>query len=369
MSEPLRIAIDATPLLGPRTGIGVSTEAIINRLAVNPDFHVSGFIVSLRGRKDLSAALPSGVTELALPFSARIARTLWKQVAWPRLGEFDVVHGTNFVVPPSKSGVGLVTINDLTPWTYPELATSDTRRYPQLVERARQRGCHVHAISHFVANEVVEKLDFEPERVHAIPLGFEPGPPGDPARGQSLAGGDNYLIAIGTIEPRKDYPGLLRTLATLRKSRHPDLRLVVIGADGWGVDAFVSELEHLGLDDAVKRTGFVSEQDKADMLAGARCLVYPSLYEGFGLPPLEAMAAGVPVVTTAAGAIPEVVGDAALVVEVGDVEAMAQAIDRLIEDSELGADLAQLGRNRVALFDWDQTVAQLVELYRAIAGY
>ena len=115
MSEPLRIAIDATPLLGPRTGIGVSTEAIINRLAVNPDFHVSGFIVSLRGRKDLSAVLPPGVTELALPFSARIARTLWKQVAWPRLGEFDVVHGTNFVVPPSKSGVGLVTINDLTP--------------------------------------------------------------------------------------------------------------------------------------------------------------------------------------------------------------------------------------------------------------
>jgi len=368
MAEPLRVAIDATPLLGPRTGIGVSTEAIISGLAQDPRLDVTGFVVSLRGRKGLSALLPPGVDEVAVPFSARLARTMWKRVAWPRLGTFDIVHGTNFVVPPSKSGTGLITINDLTPWSYPELATPDTRRYPRLVEQARNRGAHVHAISHFVADEVVAKLDFEPERVHAIPLGFHAGPRGDAQRGRELAGSEKYLVAIGTIEPRKDYPGLLRVLDNLRRAEHPDLNLVVIGADGWGVDAFDSELSHLGLADAVVRTGFVSESDKADLLAGSRCLVYPSLYEGFGLPPLEAMAAGVPVVATSAGAIPEVVGDAALLVDAGDVEAMAHAVAQVLTDDALATTLVSRSRDRLGLFAWSKTVERIADLYLSIAA-
>ena len=341
----------------------------MSRIATDPAFEVTGFIVSLRGRRNLADALPQGVRPLALPYSARMARSLWKHIDWPKLPEFDVVHGTNFVLPPTKStSPGLVTINDLTPWIYPELATSDTRRYPQLVEQARKRGAHVHAISHYVGDEVVEKLGFEPERVHPIPLGIEPGPSGVAARGHDLVGTDNYIVAIGTIEPRKDYPSLLRALAELRGSSHRELKLAVIGSDGWATGAFESEIERLKLAESVFRPGFIDEQTKADLLAGARCLAYPSVYEGFGLPPLEAMSAGVPVVTTAAGAVPEIVGDAALVVEVSSSEAMAAAIARVLDDSALSTDLVKRGHERVVLFQWNHTVSAMASLYRMLAS-
>lgn len=365
----LRVAIDATPLLGPRTGIGVATEALLKRLPSDPTLDVTGFVVSMRGRNSLAAALPPGVRPLGLRYSARMSRTLWKYLDWPRLSEFDVVHGTNFVVPPSRNErSNLVTINDLTPWIFPELATSDTRRYPKLVERARRRGAHVHAISHYVGDEVVEKLGFDRERVHSIPLGHDPGPAGNSQHGHSAAGTDSYIVAIGTIEPRKDYPSLLRALAELRATEHRDLKLVVIGSDGWASDEFNRELRNLRLGDAVIRTGFVSQQVKADLLAGALCLAYPSVYEGFGMPPLEAMAAGVPVVTTKAGAVPEVVGDAALVVEVSNSGAMAAAIARVISDSSLRSELISKGAERVGLFKWSHTVHAMSSLYRMLAS-
>lgn len=366
VSEILKVAIDATPLLGPRTGIGVATEAILKRLASDDSLEMTGFVVSFRGRHALPGVLPAGVRNLALPYPARLARTLWKYADWPGLGDFDLVHGTNFVVPPSTAGASLVTINDLTPWNYPELATRDTKRYPQLVERARQRGAHVHAISHFVANEVVDKLNFLPDRVHAIPLGYEPGPFGEPSTGKAAAGFERYVIAIGTIEPRKDYPALLSALAQLRRLSHPDLGLVVVGSPGWGVEAFDAQLTQLDLGGAVLRTGYVTAQRKADLLAGAECLAYPSLYEGFGLPPLEAMAAGIPVVATAAGAIPEVVGDAALVVEVGSTEALADGIARLLDDPKLAGELVSKGYERVELFQWDETARRISDLYKSL---
>ncbi len=365
----LRVAIDATPLLGPRTGIGVATQAIMSRIAVDPTFDVTGFLVSARGRKGLIEVLPAQVSPLALPYPARLARSTWQHLNWPSLPSFDVVHGTNFVLPPSSSAIpGLVTINDLTPWLYPELVTSDTGRYPKLVDRARKRGAHVHAISHYVGDQVVDMLGFDAERVHSIPLGHDPGPDGSAARGRDLVGTEDYIVSIGTIEPRKDYPSLLRALAELRAKDLPDLRLCVIGADGWAATEFNSELQRLGLENAVFRPGFVDQDTKADLLAGARCLAYPSVYEGFGLPPLEAMSAGIPVVTTAAGAVPEVVGDAALVVAVSDSEAMAAGIARVLQDRVFSQELVDRGRERSRLFSWDHTVSAMASLYRMLAS-
>jgi glycosyltransferase involved in cell wall biosynthesis len=145
-----------------------------------------------------------------------------------------------------------------------------------------------------------------------------------------------------------------------------DLRLVVAGPDGWGVDAFTAALAQAHHRDRVVRLGWVTDEVRADLLAGATAFAFPSVYEGFGLPPLEAMAAGVPVITTRAGALPETVGDAAVLVEPGDLDALAEAIALVTSDDARRAELVEAGRARAALFSWDETAASMVRLYRSL---
>jgi glycosyltransferase involved in cell wall biosynthesis len=194
-----------------------------------------------------------------------------------------------------------------------------------------------------------------------------PGLPGDAAAGRSLSGGHPYVLAVGTIEPRKDHPTLVEAFASLR-SAHPELRLVIAGPDGWGVEAYDDAVRRTGTSSAIVRLGFVSEQTKADLLAGASVFAYPSRYEGFGLPPLEAAAAGVPVVATDAGAIPEVMADGASIVAVGDAAALAAALDQALTDDDLRRRLVAAGRVRVQRHGWPEAVARLVELYGRLAG-
>ncbi len=279
---------------------------------------------------------------------------------------YDVVHGPNYVVPPAGGGAELLTIHDLTAWRFPHLVSGATATFPKLVDEAIRRGAHIHAVSDSVGDEVAHFLPLPKERIHVIPNGVVRPAGGNVAAGLALAGGHRYLLALGTIEPRKDHPTLLRAFAELRSS-HPDLRLVVAGADGWGTDAYEQTLDETGVGEAVVRLGYISESTKADLLAGAALFVYPSIYEGFGLPPLEAAAVGVPVVATAVGSIPEVMGDAALLVPTGDVSALAEAIDRGLTDDHERTRLVTAGLVRADHYSWDRSVEQLVELYRTIS--
>jgi glycosyltransferase involved in cell wall biosynthesis len=171
------------------------------------------------------------------------------------------------------------------------------------------------------------------------------------------------------VEPRKDHPTLVRAFAADAHSGPlGGVRLVLAGPDGWGTEALDAALARSPAADRVTRLGWVDDAARADLLAGASVLAYPSRYEGFGLPPLEAMAAGVPVVATAVGAVPEVVGDAAVLVPPGDPEALAEALRAVLLDAEQADDLRRRGRARVAAFDWDRTVDGLVDLYRDAAG-
>jgi glycosyltransferase involved in cell wall biosynthesis len=371
---PLRVAVDATPLFGARTGIGRFTAAILAGLGSRPDVAPRAFAATWRGRGLLDRLLPAGVEALHRPMAARPLRAAWGAVDHPVAewwtGPVDVVHGTNFVVPPTRRAAAVVTVHDLTAVHFPELCTPDVRRYPHLLRRALDRGAWVHAVSDFVAAEVVRELGAPPERVRAVPNGGpDPGPAGDPAAGRALAGGERYVLTLATVEPRKDHPTLVRAFASdALAGPLADVRLVLAGPDGWGTEALQAALARSPAAARVTRLGWVDDASRADLLAGAAVLAYPSRYEGFGLPPLEAMAAGVPVVATAAGAVPEVVGDAAVLVPPGDADGLAAGLAQVLLDDGRADDLRRRGRARLAAFDWDRTVEGLVALYREAGG-
>jgi glycosyltransferase involved in cell wall biosynthesis len=369
----MRVAVDVTSMLGVGTGVARFTRELVIRLAARPDVSLVGLATTWRGRGRRPDGLPDEVTMARprLPMPARPLHELWRRAAWPPVewwtGPVDVVHGTNYVVPPARGAGCLATVHDLTMFLHPELAEPTALRFPPLVRAAVARGAHVHTVSRFVADEIVELFapELAPERVHVVPNGVTPVT-GDAQRAHALVGPAPYVLALGAIEPRKQLPLLVRAFDAVA-ARQPDVGLVVAGPDGWGVDEFDAAVGSAAHRRRIRRLGWVDEGTRGDLLAGAALLAFPSVYEGFGLPPLEAMSAGTAVVATRAGAIPDVVGDAAMLVIPGDVDGLAGAIERLLSDDGLRRDLIERGRRRASEYTWDRTADGLAAVYAEVA--
>jgi len=369
-SPRLRVGIEATALLGPRTGVGQMVSHLLRALATHDDLDVTAFAVTLRGRRRLVHEVPRNVRARTHHIPARLTRMLWRHCRVPKAelwtGPVDVVHAPNFVAPPARAPV-IATVHDLTFVCYPELSTPDTLTFPRYIRLAIDRGAVIHVVSDFVAAEVREHFDVEPERVVRVYSGLVPSSGGDAARGHALAGAERYVITLGTVEPRKNLPNLVRAFDAVA-SRDPELVLVVAGPDGWGVEEFDAAVAAARHGDRVRRLGYVEEADRRDLLAGATVLAYPSIYEGFGHPPLEAMQIGIPVVASNAGALPEVLGDAALLPDPADVGAIAGALQTVLTDDDVRAGLVARGRERVGRYTWDRTATELANLYRQVSG-
>jgi glycosyltransferase involved in cell wall biosynthesis len=367
----LRVGVDVTPLIGRRTGIGRFTEGLVDGLravAQESGIDVVPFAMTARGRAVVAP-------RQRLPMPARAARRLWEHADHPRLewwtGPLDVAHGTNYVVPPCLAA-RLVSVHDLTALRFPEMCTPDVRRMPNMLRRALAGGAHVHTDSRFVADEVIDLLDAEPDQVHVIAPGvhFDAERLSRAQAAGPVLDGRPFVLALGTVEPRKALPVLVRAFADV-SPRVPDVCLVIAGADGWGVDDFNEALAEL-LPDV--RTRVIRMRDVDDdlrdrLLVQCSVFVYPSLYEGFGFPPLEAMRAGRPVVSTTAGSLPEVLGDAAMLVGPSDSEALATAILSVPTDSERRAGLVERGHSRVAQYSWREMIAEFANLYRDLAAH
>jgi glycosyltransferase involved in cell wall biosynthesis len=371
-SEPgrLSVGIDATPLLGRPTGVGQFCFGALSGLSAIPHLDVSAFAVSWRRRRGIEARVPEGVSTRQRAMPARPLHAAWRRAPWPPvewfIGPHDVVHGTNYVVPPTARAARVVSVYDLSVVLYPELCEPATLEFPALIRRAVAEGAWVHTTSRFVADEVIAQFAVDPERIRVVYPGIpilDPGPEPDRGAPPRLPEGcARYVMAIGTVEPRKDYPLLVAAFGAVAAA-HPEVALVIVGADGWGAERVAAAVEASPARDRILRPGYLDDRDLAATLAGASLLAYPSLYEGFGFPPLEAMAAGVPVVATAAGAVPEVVGDGALVVAPGDGDGLAGAISRVLDGGADIEDLVERGRRRSRQFSWDACAEGLVDLY------
>ena len=308
------MAIDVTPLLSAvgRTGIGVLTAEMVERVA--PKVEVVAYAKTGHPKALARAPLPAGV-EKARSWQVMPARPLgllWSHVDWPR-AEFwvpgvDVVHGTNMVVPPTRRAGRVVTVHDLAPVRFPQGVGHAHLRDPHLVRRAIRSGVLVHTYSEYVRQEVMEVCGAAPDEVVTIAPGPPPMPTACAEDGHRLLGFDRYVLALGTLQPRKNLPWLVAAFDKLAKN-DPKLHLVLAGAANHQSESVFSAVRNAEHGDRIRCDGrWVDDDEKEALLCGASVLVYPSTYEGFGLPILEAMQAGVPVITTTAGALLEVSG-------------------------------------------------------------
>lgn len=331
---PVRVSLDATPLLGRRTGVGRYVDRLVDALVCDdaPDreaLHLSLVPFTLRG----AGQLPDrpGVEVRHRPFPARALRALWSHTPVPPVelftGRCDVFHATNFVLPPTRRAAGVVTIHDLTWALHPTTVTTDVLAYQQLVPASVRRAALVLCPAEATARDVAEYFDLPAERVRSTPLGVDPvwsqTPVPTTEQRARLGLPERYVVFVGAREPRKNVPVLLRAHEAARRAA-PDLvpDLVFVGPPGWGSE----EVPRADSRPTVRMAGYLDDDDLRLTVAGAECLVYPSRYEGFGLPLLEALACGTPVVTTDLPVHQEVTGGHATLVPVGDVDALAEAL-------------------------------------------
>ena len=314
-----------------------------------------------------------------LPWSIRTLYPAWDWFGRPRLpsslADHDVVHATNHAaVPPVRQGQRLVvTVHDLAFERYPDLFP---RRWLSLYRRglraAIQRADAIIVPSASVRDDLVDRTAVEAERIHVTPLApwerWVPAEIVDADREELADHGITppYILAVGTVEPRKNLVRLVHAYRQLAAQGSPQ-SLVIIGDDGWGADELRAELAKGGPGRVVRAEG-LSASTLATAYAGADVVAYVSLYEGFGLPVLEAMSADAPVITSNTSSLPEVAGDAALLVDPEDVGGIADALSRVLTDPALSEDLRRRGRERASQFSWAATARATLDVYRHVIG-
>ncbi len=378
----MRVGIDITSLLVTSGGVGrYLRNAVAGLLRSDDPARYRFFPVDFDRVRDGEGSFWGSSARSRMPglFSAL---GIWSAAGWNLLGRpaqdwftgpVDVFHTSDLVPLPRRTGRIVSTIYDLAPEILPAEHNPRLRRLHQLRNRdIARRSDVVVAISESTKKDVVRFLGVDPDRVEIVYGGvsaaFHPRPAEEVEEARVRYGLDRpYLIFVGTIEPRKNLVRLVRAFARLRKAGvDGEPMLVLAGRRGWRWEEVDHEIATLGLERHVRQLGYVPEHDLPALLTGALALVYPSLYEGFGFPPLEAMACGTPAIASAVSSIPEVVDGAGVLVDPYREDAITDAIGSVLSDSALRAKLVEAGRRRAALFPWDRTGRALYGVYRSV---
>ncbi len=381
----MRIGVDYTSAVRQEAGIGRLTRCIFHALAeIDHQNEYRLFAATGRGQlsnppTDQSFNLPTFHLK-TIPLSDRELNIVWHRLRLPLpveliTGAVDVFHSPDFTLPPVWRARTVLTVHDLSFLRVPECFTDALRRYlERVVPRSVSRADHVIADSQSTKRDLVELLGTPADRVTVIYSGVEPRfrPITDRAalevvrRRYDLP--PRFILSVGTLQPRKNFGTLIEAFARLRNliPEARNLKLLIVGGKGWLYDDIFARVENLGLQGQVLFPGFVADEDLPVLYNLADIFVLPSLYEGFGLPPLEAMACGTPVITSNASSLPEVVGEAGVTVEPTDVEGLSEAVRRLLEDAELRRELAQRGLARAREFTWERAARQLLEVYMGV---
>ncbi|HEX6716325.1 MAG TPA: glycosyltransferase family 1 protein [Pyrinomonadaceae bacterium] len=371
----MRVAIDAHSVgtkLGGNESYAINLiEALAQIDSVN-DYTI--YVTTNEARDRFSGRWPNFKVRSTLPHTPliRIPLTLSAEL---RKNPVDVLH-VQFTAPPFCPCPVVVSIHDLSFEHLPQTFNRRSRTQLRLtVRHSARRAARILSLSEHTRRDIIETYGIDPQRVSTIPLAAPEhfGPINDYRELQRVRhnyGIDgNYILSVGSIQPRKNLAGLIRAYATLRGSFSADKlpKLVLVGKCAWLYDETLRTLEETGVKDLVVLTGYVPQDDLPALYSGAVCFVYPSYFEGFGLPPLEAMKCGAPVIVGDRTSLPEVVADAGLTVDPFDVEAIAGAIARLINDSALRRELSLKGQERARTFSWQDTARKTLAVYQKVA--
>lgn len=372
----MRIAVNAHLLAHTRSfrraGVSHYIEQVLLHLAqIDRANHYT--VYTTRGLDQAALGLPANfvVKPSRLPTINPRVRIPWEQGIAPLLlrGTADLYHGCLNVAPLLSPVPTVITIHDLAFIRFPQTFRAYNRIYLDLATRlSARRASRILAVSEHTKREVVGLLGIPPERVIVTPNAarshFRPPAPAAIEQLRARHGlPERFVLYVGTLEPRKNLTTLLEAFALVSRSV-PDVPLLIGGGKGWMYEPIFARLEQLNLRDRVKFAGYLPEEELPLWYAAATVFVFPSIYEGFGMPPLEAMACGTPVITSNTSSLPEVVGDAGLMVAPTDTIGLAEAIRRVLVNADLRAELRQRGLARARRFSWADTAAKTLVAYR-----
>lgn len=369
------VNIDIQPAVAQRAGVGRYTRALAEHLsewAGSDELLLSYFDFR---HKTPPFFIPGARQRVIRWVPRRLAQYAWKKFSWPPYdwlaGRADVYHFPNYIRPPLAHGKSVVTVFDLSLLRFPE--TMESRNFRYLSAKLRDTIRRVDAVltgSVFVANELCELMAVPREKVFPVLLGLtehakRPDAASVAAARRQLGLSRPYLLMVGTLEPRKNIPFLTEVFERLAEF---DGDLVLAGMRGWKYKPIIECIRSSRCAERIRHLEYVNENDLPALYAGAELFVFPSLYEGFGFTPLEAMACGTPVVSSPAGSLREVLGDAAILVETSSADCWAETVRQVLDDSQLRSRLVSKGLEHARRFSWRETARKTWQVYRHVAG-
>lgn len=372
----MRIAIDAHSVGAKLAGNESYATNLIEALAqVDSVNEYTLYVTTAEARARFSQRWPNFRVQTTLPHTPliRIPLTLAAEL---RKRPVDVLH-VQFTAPPFSPCPVVVSVHDLSFEHLPQTFNRRSRTQLRLtVRHSVKKAARILTLSEHTRRDMIETYGTSPERITAIPLAA-PSYFGrvreerELQRVRHIYGieGD-YILCVSSIQPRKNLPRLVRAYESLRNKRGPGKlpKLVLVGKCAWLYDETLRSIEEGRMKDSIILTGYVPQSDLPALYSGSICFVYPSYFEGFGLPPLEAMKCGTPVIAGNRTSLPEVVGDAGILVDPFDVNAIAAAIERLVDDPDLRQQLSVKGVARSRLFDWNETARRTLNIYEQVVG-
>jgi glycosyltransferase involved in cell wall biosynthesis len=377
----MRVAINYTAAISLRgEGIGRYTNNLVAALLRIDDSDQFTLFSSAPPRESAGFPTAPNAHRRLVPIGTRGLSAVWHRWHLPvpaelLMGQADVLHEPNFGLPPVLHMPRVVTIHDLVLLTHPQYAPRQhAAELTDMLTRAAMSADHLIAVSQRTADDLVDALGVRRERISVSHLGVDPvfRPVRDPARLAALDTRYNFAhplaLGVGLVQPRKNYERLIAAFAQSSRAPGGPAMLVIAGRPGWEVERITAAVEQHGVADRVRFLDYVPEADLPALYSLADVFAMVSLYEGFGLPVVEAMACGTPVVTSTAGSLPEAAGDAALLVEPEDVDGIAAALTRLTSDAGLRQQLRERGLARAARFTWDAAAQRHLAVYRTLAA-
>lgn len=372
----MRIGIDATALPPQPVGAGNYIIQLVRALAALEAGQEFVVFAHQSGCELIGLPPQPGLEWVVLPDKNPASRLVWEQTLFPRLvrrSGVDLLHSLHYTRPLVLPCASVVTFHDMTFFLFPHLHTRSKRLFfPRAILYSARKADALVAISESTRQDAIRLLGIPPHKIFTTPLGVSPDyrPVSEASLLEEVRRRyrlpEKFILYVGLVEPRKNLPLLLKAYKSLTRQRQ-DYPLVIVGRFGWMYEQVIRQIDLLELKEKVHFAGYVPAQDLPIVYNLADVFVYPSLYEGFGLPPLEAMACGTPVITTAVSSMPEHVGEAGILVPAQDEQALSQAILAVLGDQALREQLAILGPRQAARFTWKRTAQETLRVYQQLS--